>query len=100
MNRATSVAAQLRKIQRDCGFLCSTTLSLRFGEMAAAWCAGAGWAEILDSTDLDEGDIVYGMRNTIDLLDQLARSPAEESLRVVASEARLALDRVPVSEIL
>ena len=113
------IAAHLRSCQHNRQFSCRTTLSNQFAQIAGLWCAGASWGEVLDSTDLDEGDIAYSMRNCMDLLEQISCGPTEPAIgrtepaigrtepvigrtetaiRDVAADARASMDRPPVSE--
>nr|MDQ2732500.1 hypothetical protein [Armatimonadota bacterium] len=97
---AMGVANDLEKVQRRCGFLCPTTLSERLAWIASRWADGETWESLLDTVDLEEGDVAYSLRSVIDLLQQISLAPVDPALRAAAAEARRRVDRPPVSEIL
>ena len=94
------VADRLRKTQHEFRFVCPTTLSTEFALLAWEWAGGAAWAALLDATEMDEGDIAYTFRNSLDLLNQIARAPVPPDLSRAAAEARAAIDRPPVNEVI
>jgi superfamily II RNA helicase len=69
--------------------------------LAHLWAGGAVWEEIIEVTDLDEGDIVYLLRSLIDLLGQLREAPGvAPGLQERAGQAIAAIDRDPVDAVL
>jgi superfamily II RNA helicase len=65
------------------------------------WAGGAAWEEVMASTELDEGDVVYLMRSLIDLLRQIGAAPGvPDATRRMAAQAARAIDRDPVDAVL
>lgn len=95
-----AIAADLERVQRRCGFLCPTNLSERLAWIASRWADGETWDSLLESVDLEEGDVAYSLRSVIDILQQISLAPVDPDLRAAAAEARRRVDRPPVNEIL
>jgi superfamily II RNA helicase len=66
--------------------------------LAAAWYQGAGFEQLLEMTNLQEGDIFSIIRREIDLLRQIERAAGEDrALAGLARDIRRQLDRDEVA---
>jgi len=63
------------------------------------WALETEWADLFDSTSLDEGDIVRILRRTLDFLAQIPHVPyLSNEVRTTARQAAFLLNRFPVNE--
>lgn len=76
-------------------------LDANLSGLVEQWAAGIEWETLESSTNLDSGDLVRLIRRTLDFLWQIPHIPhLEGHLKDTAREARLLLDRFPVSEVI
>ncbi len=63
------------------------------------WALETEWADLVDNTSLDEGDIVRILRRTLDILSQIPHVPyLSNEVRSTARQAAFLIDRFPVNE--
>jgi superfamily II RNA helicase len=75
-----------------------TTTALVAG-LTEAWADGLPWEQLIETSKLDEGDVVRMLRRTCDLLRQIARIPEVPSdVALKARQAHVAVYRDPIQE--
>ncbi|MBM3458931.1 MAG: DEAD/DEAH box helicase [Armatimonadetes bacterium] len=95
------LAREIRNVQRQFRVEVPTRVFSDCSGLAELWTNGAEWFDLLDRTNLDEGDLVRVFRRAMDLLEQIAHAPGlDEELQGRARQAIRDLDREPVREIL
>lgn len=82
----------------------SVEVSLNLNPVASglveAWTEELPWDRLIDSTNIDQGDLVRIIRRTADILRQLARIPdVPKSLASVAKVALVGIYRDPIREV-
>ncbi|KAG2444652.1 hypothetical protein HXX76_001396 [Chlamydomonas incerta] len=75
-------------------------VDLRFAGLVEAWASGATWTQVMEDSDMDDGDMARLLIRTIDLLKQLQHNAhLLPELKEAAAEALRGMDRKPVAEI-
>jgi superfamily II RNA helicase len=94
------LARDLRRLQRRYRVDAPLRIVEPLAALAGLWAGGAAWEQMLEATDMDEGDIVHFLRRTLDLLRQIAAAPhVPDHLRELARAAFALIDREPVNEV-
>ena len=90
------------KIQRDYGVEITANLNPIFSGLVELWCKEKiKWEDMLRMTNLDDGDIIRGMRRTIDLLRNIKNAPyLKKEIKELAKNAQELMDKEPVTEVL
>ncbi|KAG2449071.1 hypothetical protein HYH02_005820 [Chlamydomonas schloesseri] len=75
-------------------------VDLRFAGLVEAWASGATWAQVMEDSNMDDGDMARLLIRTIDLLKQLQHNAhLLPELKDAAAEALRGMDRKPVAEL-
>lgn len=75
LQRVHKVARRIFRLQRDFEVDIPVQFSPMLSGLTQLWAEGATWEDIREATDWDEGDIVRGIRRTVDLCRQFMRAP-------------------------
>ncbi|MCK5177184.1 MAG: RNA helicase, partial [Candidatus Aenigmarchaeota archaeon] len=87
------------RIQQEYDVTVPINLNFNYSAFIEQWVLGADWEELLEGTEIDEGDIVRIFKRTIDLLRQLAViQGVDKELAKTASIAIDCINRNPVKE--
>ncbi|KAG0629390.1 hypothetical protein M758_1G100000 [Ceratodon purpureus] len=91
----------LLSMQTKYGVDIPVEINTEFAGLVEAWAAGVTWKELMDDSDMDEGDVARLLRRSIDLLAQIPHLPhINPNLARTAREASKVMDRPPISELL
>jgi len=92
---------RLQALQEDAGIFSEVAIDLRLAGLVEAWASGVEWVDVMESTNLDEGDVVRVLRRTADFLTQIKCSSGfSGSIMKNASDAAKLIDRPPISDLL
>lgn len=92
---------KLWRLQQEYGVSVPINLNADYSAFVEQWALGIEWDELLESCEVDEGDLVRVFKRTIDLLRQLTIIPGvDPELVRSASMAIECISRDPVIEIL
>lgn len=96
------ILRDLFRVQRDNGLDIPTKINPLLSGLVALWCKEeTKWEDLLRLTNLDEGDIVRGLRRTMDLLRHIKNAPyLKTEIAELASGAFSLMDKEPVREII
>ena len=101
LHQVSRLAKEIRGVQHRYRLDLPTRTSTDACGLTEMWSDGADWEDLLNYTNLDEGDVVRIMRRTVDLLEQVRHAPMlEPPLRTLAAAAIVGMDREPVREVL
>jgi superfamily II RNA helicase len=101
LHRLSRLAREVRMAQNRYRVAAETRLHSDCSGLTQLWAEDADWDDLMNFTNLDEGDVVRIFRRTVDLLEQIQHAPMlDESLQNVARQAVAAMDREPVREVL
>lgn len=95
------ISRDLFRLQRDNGLDITTNINPLLAGLVQMWCEQeTKWEDLLRMTNLDEGDIVRGMRRTMDLLRHIKNAPhLKNELNDLAKHALELMDKEPVREV-
>lgn len=95
-NLARKVIQTQRSFSLDFSIDLNTTLS----NIIYDWTSGKSWEEVTKSTTLDDGDILRGLRRTLDISKQISKAPnVSKEIQSLAIEAIRTLERDLVIEV-
>ena len=57
-------------------------LNTEFAGLVEAWAAGVTWKELMDDSEMDEGDVARLLRRSIDLLAQVKSRMTNLSIQI------------------
>ncbi|KAG0579357.1 hypothetical protein M758_4G093800 [Ceratodon purpureus] len=105
VNEWTEAMEELRSwllsMQTKNGVAIPVEINPEFAGLVEAWAAGVTWKELMDDSEMDEGDVARLLRRSIDLLAQIPHLPhVDPSLASTAREASKVMDRPPISELI
>lgn len=93
------IKKQLYRLQNKYHLQTEMTINPIASGLVEAWAQGFAWQQLIQSTNMDEGDLVRVIRRAADLLRQLSRNDQVDSvLSDTARVALKALNRDPVKE--
>ncbi|HTE21318.1 MAG TPA: RNA helicase, partial [Armatimonadota bacterium] len=93
--RQVRIAQYARKVD------IKTRIHAETAGLTQLWAEEADWDYLMGLTNLDEGDVVRVFRRTVDLLEQIHHAPMlDPAIRALARDAKAAMDREPVREVL
>ena len=75
LNKIKEIRKNIYRIQRDNNIEREMYINTYFTPLIEYWVNGGEWQELIDMTEISEGDIVRGFKRTIDLLRQITILP-------------------------
>ena len=97
LNKIREIKKQIWQIQRDNGIERDMFINTYFSPLIEYWVNGGEWQDLIDQTELSEGDIVRAFKRTVDLLRQLTILPnLPENLVQSAKDAIVSIQREPI----
>lgn len=101
LQQITRIAREMRMVQRRNSLELDTRIHADASGLTQLWAEEVDWADLMNLTNLDDGDAVRIFRRTGDLLEQIQHAPMlPEHLQDTARRAVELLDREPVREVL
>jgi superfamily II RNA helicase len=78
----------------------STDVIAHMAPLIEKWAQGLEWEELMRGTTLDDGDVLKGIRRTLDMVKQVVRAPGlNPKLQALAKESAALLERAPILEL-
>ena len=95
------VCRDLVKLQREYEIEITTNINPQLSGLVQHWCKlDTKWEDLIRMTNLDEGDLVRGMRRTMDLLRHIKSAPyLKHEISELAKYAFELMDKEPVKEV-
>ena len=93
------VCRKVIKSQRHFGLYKSVTVNPNQSGLVQRWAEACDWEDLVDSSGMDDGDILRGLRRTLDMIKQVAKCPnISKELINLADEAIPLIERSIVTE--
>jgi superfamily II RNA helicase len=73
VGQLSKIQAELETLQSKHGVEINVALESELVGIVEQWALGKEWIDLMDETDLDEGDVVRTIRRTIDVLLQITQ---------------------------
>ena len=94
-----NVARNVIQTQRKFGLNAAIEMNLNLSNIVLDWASGQTWEEINQGIMLDEGDILRGIRRTVDISKQISKTPnIDVKVQNLAAEAAKLMERDLVLE--
>ncbi len=101
LHEANDLMRKLNRLQQEYSVAIPINLNPDYSALIEKWALGMDWDELLEGSDIDEGDVVRIFKRTVDLLRQLTViSGVDKELSRTAGMAIDCINRDPVAEIL
>lgn len=95
-----NIVRKVIKSQRNHGVDKSVDVNPNISGLVEKWAEGIDWETLNKNTLMDEGDILRGIRRTLDISKQIAKAPnIDKSLQALATQAIGLLERDIVIEV-
>lgn len=88
-----NVCRKVIKSQRHFGIYKSVTVNANLSGLIQRWAEGCEWDELVENSGLDDGDILRGIRRTLDMTKQISKCP-----NISQEIQNLANDSIPLIE--
>ena len=89
-----NVTRHVVKSQRRFGIDKSVDVNPNISGLVERWAEGISWEDLIKTTLMDEGDILRGIRRTLDVSKQISKAPnIDKSIQGLAAEAVSLMER-------
>ena len=88
-DKIVSVISRNPVVSNDINYMSLKRMCL----IVRAWCEGIDFIDLMDLTNLDEGDIIHLLRNTLDLARQILRATDDPKCKSVIEVVLEMIDR-------
>ena len=99
VRKIETVARRVIQKQRQFGLDKPVEVNPNISALIEDWASGMSWEDLIKNSFYDEGDILRGIRRTVDLSKQISKAPSlDPAIQNLASEAVMLLERDIVLE--